>query len=247
MKNDRNIKVSIHNLIVNTLGRKIISGEYKEGHTFADEASIGASFNASRTATREALKILKSKGLIRSRTKLGTTVQGRKHWRMLDPKVLEWCLQDPSQSHKKMSEIHDIRMAFEPVAACMAAQNRTTNDLLNIRRSLQEMAYSFDIEDKIRSDLKFHKAILTASGNSLFVGIGDLLEVGFGHMFRSGFEDHPDKTNIWLKHHGEVADAIETGDVTLSKKLMTRLLSHAQDTQFENLHNLAIKDTQSGN
>lgn len=244
MENNGNTKASIHDKIVNTLGRKIISGEYKAGYTFADEASIGESFNASRTATREALKILRSKRLIESRARLGTTVQARENWLMLDPKVIEWCLQDPAQSRKTMIDIHDIRLAFEPVAAGMAAENRTTNDLLNIQRSLREMAYSVDLADKVRSDIKFHKAILSATGNSLFVGIGDLIEIGLNQLFRNGFEDHPDKIDIWLERHREVADAINTGDVLLSKKLMSKLLSHAQDTQFENQYNLVIKGPQ---
>lgn len=231
-KNRTGKKARIHETIVETLGRQIVSGTFKPGHSFANETTTGATFNASRTATREALKILGSKGLIESRPKSGTVVKNRVEWSLLDPKILEWCLQDPKQSRQTMFEIFEVRMAFEPFAATMAAANRSTEDILSIRRALRGMAHYVDIADRAECDLAFHKAILEATGNSLFRSLGELISVGLRHMFRVGLEAHPEEDEQWLQRHREVADAIEKGDEGQSRELMKKLLSQAQTTQL---------------
>ncbi|MFK5977827.1 MAG: FadR/GntR family transcriptional regulator [Rhizobiaceae bacterium] len=224
-------KESVHEKIVETLGRKIVSGAYSPGHLLGNETTTGGSFNASRTATREALKILSSKGLIVSRPKVGTIVRKRSEWSLLDPQILEWCLQDPMQSSQTMAEIYEIRTAFEPYAASLAAENRSKEDQQNIRRALRGMTYYVDSADKAECDLAFHKAILLATGNSLFLAVGELISVALRHLFRAGFEATSEEDERWLLRHRSVADAIDRGDSKLSQEMMRKLLSEAQETQ----------------
>lgn len=223
-------KETIHEMIVETLGRKIVSGTFPPGHLLGNETTTGRSFNASRTATREALKILSSKGLIESRPKVGTIVKKRSEWSLLDPQILDWCLQDPMQSSRTMAEIYEIRKAFEPYAAALAAKNRSKEDLQNIRRALREMAHYVDSADMAESDLAFHKAILRATGNSLFLAIGELISVALRQLFHSEFEATSDEDERWLRPHRDVANAIKSGDGELSAELMRKLLSEAQET-----------------
>ena len=75
-------KDRVHRKIVETLGRKIVSGSISPGDMLGSETTTGKSFNASRTAAREALKILSSKGLIASRAKVGTTVNKKSSWNL---------------------------------------------------------------------------------------------------------------------------------------------------------------------
>lgn len=225
-------KERVHEKIVETLGRNIVSGVYAPGHSLANETTTGESFNASRTATREALKTLSSKGLIESRPKVGTIVRQRDEWSLLDPQILKWCLQDPTQSRRTLAEIYQIRMAFEPYAASLAAKNRVKEDQRNIRRALRGMAHYVDIADKAECDLAFHKAILRATGNSLFLAVGELISVGLRHLFRTGLEATSEEDEQWLRLHRDVADAIDLGDGQVAHDLMLKLLAEAQLTQY---------------
>lgn len=230
MKTSRNTN-TVHGKIVETLGRNIVSGTYPPGHSLGNDTTTGQVFNASRTATREALKILSSKGLIEGRPKLGTIVKPRSEWNLLDPQVLEWSLQDPLKSRQAMAELYEIRMAFEPYAASLAAQNCSDDDIKNIRRALRGMAHYVDITDKAESDLAFHKAVLAATGNSLFFAVGELISVGLRHLFQTGLEATSEEDERWLRRHRDVADAIESRDPQNSHDMMIQLLTLAHETQ----------------
>lgn len=230
-KESATAKERVNSLIVETLGKRIVSGDFAVGESLGSEITAGAAFGASRTATREALKILGAKGLIQSRPRIGTIVQGREDWNLLDPLVLEWCLKDPGQSRRTMADFYEIRMGFEPYASSLAAKNHTRKDVLAMRRALRGMAHCLDSTDKAECDLAFHKAILHATGNSLYQAFGELISIGLRHLFRTGFEATAEEDEQWLRRHRKVADAIENGDVELSREEMVKLLIEAQTTQ----------------
>lgn len=221
-------KDSIHNLIVETLGRKIVFGEIEPGMPLGNDATTGELFDASRTAAREALKILGSKGLIESRPKVGTMVLGRERWSCLDPQILTWRLQDPKQSRHTMLEIYEFRMAFEPFAAAAAARSRSENDIVALRRALRGMAHYYGSEDRTECDLAFHMAILEATGNTMFRAVGELISVGLRHLFKTGFEATSEEDEHWLKSHREVADAIENKKEQKASSHMLQLLMEAK-------------------
>ena len=60
----------------------ILSGKIAPGEVLPTEAGLGASLHVSRTAIREAIKVLTSKGLVEVRRKTGTRVRPRKHWKL---------------------------------------------------------------------------------------------------------------------------------------------------------------------
>lgn len=78
--------------VVHELGKKIMQGKYKIGDSLPSEADLCTEFNISRTATREAVKMLTAKGLISSRPRQGIKVVDSKHWNLFDVDVLNWIL-----------------------------------------------------------------------------------------------------------------------------------------------------------
>jgi len=65
--------------VVHELGKKIMQGSYKVGDSLPSEADLCTQFNISRTATREAVKMLTAKGLISSRPRQGIKVVDSQH------------------------------------------------------------------------------------------------------------------------------------------------------------------------
>ena len=78
--------------LVESLGQAIVTGEYAQVG-FPTEAELSKQFGASRTVTREAVKMLTAKGLLSARPRHGTVVEPETEWNLLDPDVLRWMLE----------------------------------------------------------------------------------------------------------------------------------------------------------
>ena len=105
---------------------------------------------------------------------------------MLDPMVLEWRLYDPAQTHEVISEIYDLRLVFEPECARIAADICDDAHLKEMKRALRGMVICVDSEDKIISDLAFHRTILDATRNCLFNDLGETISISLRYVFRWG-------------------------------------------------------------
>src|ERR1700747_486988 len=76
--------------IVASLARRVLSGEILPGEYLPKESALCDQYGVSRTVIREATKVLEAKGLVRSRSRVGTQVLDTKQWNMLDPDLLAW-------------------------------------------------------------------------------------------------------------------------------------------------------------
>src|SRR5262249_35177768 len=80
----------LHGTIARNLGVAIVSGVYQPGVILDGEVASSEQLKVSRTAYREAVRILAAKGLVESRPKVGTRVSPQEAWHLLDPDVLLW-------------------------------------------------------------------------------------------------------------------------------------------------------------
>ncbi|MER2490473.1 FadR/GntR family transcriptional regulator [Catenovulum sediminis] len=176
-------KRSLYGQVANALGERIVSGVYPEGSVLPQEAIIMNEFEISRTALREAFKVLSAKGLIESRPKTGTRVNPKKYWNMLDPDILNWSF-DTSSGKELLEDLFQIRQAIEPKAAYLAAANRTEAQLAAIETAYNKMeAATYGTEETFYSDLEFHQAILDASGNAFMESFGIMIEAALIKSF----------------------------------------------------------------
>jgi hypothetical protein len=80
----------LHGTIARKLGIAIVSGRYQPGDLLDGEIASSEQFEVSRTAYREAVRILAAKGLVDARPKVGTRINPQLKWNLLDPDVLDW-------------------------------------------------------------------------------------------------------------------------------------------------------------
>src|SRR3984957_20996765 len=88
----------LHGSIARKLGIAIVSGEYKPGDLLDGEILSSERFAVSRTAYREAVRILAAKGLVDARPKIGTRINPKSKWHLLDPEVLVWTFESDPDS-----------------------------------------------------------------------------------------------------------------------------------------------------
>ncbi|NQZ90159.1 MAG: FadR family transcriptional regulator [Colwellia sp.] len=155
--------------LVHVLGKKIMQGTYKVGDSLPSEADLCIEFNISRTATREAVKMLTAKGLISSRPRQGIKVVDSKHWNLFDVDVLNWILFGKPDLYL-LRHFLQLRLAIEPEAAFLAAQYAQESDLKAIESALMRMKDATNGKDDTHeADIDFHRSVLTASNNPFFI------------------------------------------------------------------------------
>lgn len=155
----------IHGKLARDLGVLIVSGRYAEGQLLDTESDASERHHVSRPAYREAVRMLAAKGLVESRPKVGTRVNPRDKWHLLDPDVLSWMFQSEPDDHL-LEALFELRMIVEPEAAALAAQRRTNDLLERMKRALVVMREETLGSDAGRAaDQEFHAALLMASDN----------------------------------------------------------------------------------
>jgi DNA-binding FadR family transcriptional regulator len=219
---------SLHGQVAHDIGARIIRGDLAPGITLPNEADLSAELNVSRTALREAIKLLAAKGLVESRPKTGTRIRPRASWNMLDPDVLSWLVSDAA-FEDYADDLFEMRRVVEPAAAAIAASRGDKAAIAEIEGAYRDMAAAGeDIEAGVEPDLRFHKGILAATGNEFIAPLGALIASALATSFRISSSPPGAKLNS-LPRHEAVLNAITAGDPERARNAMTTLLSDAME------------------
>jgi len=222
----------VHGRLVHELGRRIVTGRLAPGEVLPTEAALVEELGSGRSAVREAVKVLTAKGLVRTRTKVGTVVQPEAAWNLLDPDVLAWRYQAQPTNYqptgKQLDDLAGLRIALEPQAARLAARARDRSGIAAIGHAYLRMTETIDDPDAfIAHDLAFHRAITEAAGNLLLSQLSDLLAVAF-EAARQVHTRNVRRNRRTLPAHKAVLDAITARDADLAEELMRKLVTGAQ-------------------
>ena len=224
--------------VLATLGARILSGHYAPGSTLPTEAQLCVEFGVSRTAIREAVKMLAAKGLLISRQRAGTRVQSPSLWNRLDVDVLGWMATIPPDP-EFMRGLVEARQAFEPAAARLAAIRASAADLAEIEAAYHAMVAAplADLDACIKADVRFHISILAASHNPVFAGLGQLI----GQALANSFQLTTSITRSYvatLSAHGDVLEAIRLRQPDIAGERMRALIEIASTDMMRHLEML---------
>lgn len=155
----------IHGSVAHQLGIAIISGKHKPGDVLSDEVTASEHLKISRTAYREAIRILSAKGMVSSRPKVGTTINPRHRWNHLDPEILAWSF-ETVPDERFINDLFELRAVIEPAAAAMAAERRDQGQLARMQLALHTMEReTLATADGQAADRDFHEVLLEATRN----------------------------------------------------------------------------------
>jgi len=153
--------------LTHTLGLAIIRGDFVD--TLPSEAEICERYGVSRSSTREAVKMLSAKGLIRSRPKQGIRIQAERTWNMFDPDVLKWILvSKPTMG--LLREFFEMRLVTDPQAAALAAKHAKPENIVALRKAIDRMRDAeLGLDDMLDADIAFVTALFEATHNRFFI------------------------------------------------------------------------------
>jgi DNA-binding FadR family transcriptional regulator len=222
----------LHGSIARRLGIDILKGVYAQGEILPYETESSLAFEISRSAYREAIRILAAKGLVESRPRLGTKVTARKRWNILDPEVLGWMFEtQPSKDF--IRGLFELRLINEPMAAALAAARRKEYHLEIMDNALTLMAReTLATEAGRKADLEFHEALLDATNNEALIALSST--IGAAVAWSTRFKQRQKSlSRDPVPEHRAVFDAIVRKDEGDARWAM------------ETLIRLALKDTEA--
>ncbi|HXG81818.1 MAG TPA: FadR/GntR family transcriptional regulator [Sphingomicrobium sp.] len=216
----------LHGSLARDLGISIVSGQHEPGVVLEGEIDASERLQVSRTAYREAVRILAAKGLVEARPKTGTRVNPRDKWHLLDPDVLSWIFNHEPDEHLIRS-LFELRRVVEPAAAMLAAERRTQAHVESMRVALEGMAeHTLKTEAGRKADQDFHAELLDASGNPFLVSLSS--GVGAAVAWTTIFKQRGGRPlRDPMPDHWRVFEAVEAGDPEAAHAAMTQLVDLA--------------------
>ncbi|MEU6651909.1 FadR/GntR family transcriptional regulator [Streptomyces sp. NPDC046900] len=217
----------VHGQTVETLARRVLSGEIPEGATL-DMAALQSELDVSLTALRESLKVLAAKGMVDARQKRGTFVRPRSDWNLLDADVLRWQFAESSGTGADptlLRNLGEVRGIIEPAAVRLAADRRTDSDLEALEAALTAMSQEGGASDAVEADLAFHRALLAATHNELLERMEMVIESGLAQ--RDQLVHSAPHSEDPVPSHRAVLDAVRDRDPDAAEHAMRALLDQA--------------------
>jgi DNA-binding FadR family transcriptional regulator len=213
----------LHGTIARDLGVAIVSGRYRPGHVLDGEVEASSRRRVSRTAYREALRILAAKGLVHSKPRIGTRVSPHEQWQLLDPDVLAWAFSGEPAS-EVLHALYELRSIVEPAAAALAAARRTQQQLDHMRRALEDMArLTLHVEAGRVADQEFHAVLLAATANPFVVSLTNGVTAAVNALTEFKQRIAPLKRDP-LPDHWRVYDAIAAKNAEGARDAMRELI-----------------------
>jgi GntR family galactonate operon transcriptional repressor len=220
------VRMGLQEQLLRRLGLRILRRDLEPGDVLPPEEALAAEFGVSRNVVREAIKALAAKGLVKGRPRTGTQVLPRAQWNLLDDDVLDWQYElehDPGF----LRNVCELRRAIEPLAARLAAARASAADLAELGASYARMTETADADDAyIEADLRFHTALLAASGNELLEQVGRTFKFAL-RASRHVTVSAPGANRAALPLHERVLQAVRAGDGDAAESSMRELVERA--------------------
>ena len=217
---------SVHAWLASEIGLRIVRGDYPPGTILPNEAKWSETFDVSRSAVREAIKMLMAKSLLASRPKVGSWVEPKDRWNLLDRDVLSWYAASPDHE-AFLRTVQEFRHIIEPEAAAFAAERHSEAQMGEISQSCRDMGQATSLQERTQADTRFHLAILRASGNDLLVPLGVLIESALNHLFTFVTQEIQDERAQSL--HEAIETNIRLRRPRAARNAVHRLLANTDD------------------
>lgn len=217
----------VHASVANEIGFRIVRGDYQPGTILPNEAQWSDMFKVSRSVVREAIKMLMAKGLLASRPKIGSWVEPRERWNLLDRDVLGWYANSPNRD-SFLKTVQEFRYIIEPEATAMAAVRRSEEQMSVISEACRIMGTAHSLTERTDADARFHLEILRASGNDLLVPLGVLIESALLHLFVFVTREVNDLRYAQTLHE-DIEKSIRLQRPDAARKAVRRLLANTDE------------------
>jgi len=162
-------------IVVDYVTGQIAKGKLGPGDKLPNETELGEILGVSRTPIREGMKILEAASLIDIRHGYGIYVRHDEDMPQLPLMMFKLYLKDSTPEM-----LMELRYIFDRNCTELAAERRTEQDLAVMRECIERLRKlskdkKSSLDDLLKADLDFHRAIYAASGNKLIVTVAEFV------------------------------------------------------------------------
>lgn len=202
-----NAYLPLRDVVFNTLREAILKGELKPGERLM-ELQLASKLGVSRTPIREAIRMLEQEGLAVTIPRKGAEVA--------------------KMTEKDMEDVLQIRDALDELAASIACEQITPEEMDELRRTMREFeeyTKTADLKRIAEADVRFHDIIYKATRNPKLENMLNNLRE---QMYRYRVEYLKDEKNypILIKEHSEIVEGLSKKD---KNKLTDAMHKHVEN------------------
>jgi GntR family transcriptional repressor for pyruvate dehydrogenase complex len=162
-------------IVLDYITGEIAKGNLGPGDKLPNEKELAASLGLSRTPMREAMKILAASGLIDIRHGYGNYIRKDNGLPALPLMMFQLYLKD-----SRPEQLMELRYIFDRNCTELAAERRTDEDLAAMRECIERLRKlskeeNSPLDELLKTDLDFHRAIYAATGNKLIVAVAEFV------------------------------------------------------------------------
>jgi GntR family transcriptional repressor for pyruvate dehydrogenase complex len=191
------------------------------------ERNLAERMGVSRSVIREAMRVLKVRGLIEVRPGSGTYVQELSLGDVSAPIGLLLSMRQVPGRYRNLLE---VRCTLEVAIAGLAAQRATQEDILAMEAAIAgSEANTTDGERFIGYDLAFHAALAAATHNELYsVLLSPIASLSFEFRMTTFSYDARGTIDGALVHHRQILDQVQARNPEGARQAMRDHLDQAE-------------------
>jgi len=206
--------VRLYERIVEQVEAAVASGDLAPGQRLPSERELVTQFGTSRATVREALRVLESNGVVRSRP-------GDPN----GPEILPFSPRGLSKQLRRLARAEKLtlaqllvsRMMLDATANRLAAVLHTDDQLADMEAAIDAMRGAIDLgyDAFSEADLAFHEAVAVASRNTMIQVSNEVVRDTVLSVISDKIAHARNSKSLMrrsLEHHEQVLEAIRAGD-----------------------------------
>lgn len=188
---------------ISVLQGQIRSGHFRPGQRLPSERALSEVLGVSRPTVREAVQALSAMNVLEVRHGSGIYVSSLDFNDLLEPVEFALELSEPT-----VRSLFEVRLALEPLAAELAAQRATGEQLVMLQDCLRRTSKPrVSRRELLELDVELHRLIVEASANELLGSVARSLSV-LGRKSRELTVQRPGALQRSVAEHRAIVEAI---------------------------------------
>ncbi|MFR9787645.1 FadR/GntR family transcriptional regulator [Streptomyces sp. MB22_4] len=204
-----------HELVLESIEQRVVAGELKAGDRLPPERELAPVLGVSRSALREALRVLETIGVLVAQSGRGPDA-GARIVRNPDDALGRLLRLHVALGSYSLQDVLEARVTLERHSFEAAAGNAPLEDIEEAERILHRMrAPGVEVEEFSDLDTRFHVLIARASGNQLISTLTAAVRESVRPMILRALEaaeDWPATADALNDEHAEMLRLLRAGE-----------------------------------
>ncbi|RYL92770.1 FadR family transcriptional regulator [Sporolactobacillus sp. THM7-4] len=227
-------KKNLYEQIISQIVRYIQNERLKPGDRLPSENELSEYFQVSKTAVREALTVLASRGILEKKPGIGSIIK-----EMDGETIIDRLTNHLIMNRHTLKEILEFRRGIEVEASALAAQNASNEQIEGLKQANQDLIKVNESGGVgVEEDYHFHYLIIQASRNSLYKRIYDIISPYFHEAMNITKQQSKKISTRYFKEaheeHRMIIQSIENKDSKQARIYTIKHLNNNEEKLWKN-------------